>query len=228
MRSTRGRSCGRRPERTPWSRSSSAGWSRWCSSCSRSACSPTRSSSRRPASTRRRASRDATPTPATLAAVNHDFGLDRPFPIQYGLMMKKLFISRNLTSFVNRGQRRAAADRGGDAGDALARDRRGHHLGRPRDRDGARGCRLPRDVPRSVADGHRADRHLDAGLLARRGRQPDHAGPAALLGLLVGAAARLHADHVRTRSCGSSSCSSPGSRSRSCTSASTGACCARA
>jgi peptide/nickel transport system permease protein len=41
--------------------------------------------------------------PATLAAVKHDFGLDRPFPIQYGLMMKKLFISRNLTSFVNRG-----------------------------------------------------------------------------------------------------------------------------
>jgi peptide/nickel transport system permease protein len=42
-------------------------------------------------------------TPETLAAVKHDFGLDRPFPIQYGLMMKKLFISRNLTSFVNRG-----------------------------------------------------------------------------------------------------------------------------
>ena len=41
--------------------------------------------------------------PATLAAVKHDFGLDRPFPIQYGLMMKKLFISRDLTSFVNRG-----------------------------------------------------------------------------------------------------------------------------
>jgi peptide/nickel transport system permease protein len=41
--------------------------------------------------------------PATLAAVRHDFGLDRPLPVQYGLMMKKLFISRNLTSFVNRG-----------------------------------------------------------------------------------------------------------------------------
>jgi peptide/nickel transport system permease protein len=41
--------------------------------------------------------------PATLAAVRHDFGLDRPFPVQYGLMMKKLFITRNLTSFVNRG-----------------------------------------------------------------------------------------------------------------------------
>src|SRR3977135_2298134 len=41
--------------------------------------------------------------PATLAAVKHDFGLDRPFPIQYGLMMKKLFISGDRTSVVNRG-----------------------------------------------------------------------------------------------------------------------------
>ncbi len=40
-------------------------------------------------------------TPATLAAVKHEFGLDRPLPIQYGLMMKKLFITRDLTSFVN-------------------------------------------------------------------------------------------------------------------------------
>jgi peptide/nickel transport system permease protein len=42
-------------------------------------------------------------TPATLAVVRHEFGLDRPFPIQYALMMKKLFITRDLTSFVNRG-----------------------------------------------------------------------------------------------------------------------------
>ena len=42
-------------------------------------------------------------TPAELAEVKHEFGLDRPFPIQYGLMMKKLFITRDLTSFVNRG-----------------------------------------------------------------------------------------------------------------------------
>jgi peptide/nickel transport system permease protein len=39
----------------------------------------------------------------TLAAVRRDFGLDKPMPVQYGLMMKKLFISRDLTSFVNRG-----------------------------------------------------------------------------------------------------------------------------
>jgi peptide/nickel transport system permease protein len=40
---------------------------------------------------------------ATLKAVRHDFGLDRPMPVQYALMMKKLFITRDLTSFVNRG-----------------------------------------------------------------------------------------------------------------------------
>ncbi len=40
---------------------------------------------------------------ATLREVRHDFGLDRPMPVQYALMMKKLFVSRDLTSFVNRG-----------------------------------------------------------------------------------------------------------------------------
>ena len=39
----------------------------------------------------------------TLRAVRKDFGLDRPLPVQYALMMKKLFITRDLTSFVNRG-----------------------------------------------------------------------------------------------------------------------------
>jgi len=41
--------------------------------------------------------------PATLAQVRHEFGLDQPIPIRYALMMKHLFISRDLTSFVNRG-----------------------------------------------------------------------------------------------------------------------------
>ncbi len=44
-------------------------------------------------------------TPATLAAVRHDFGFDRPLPLQYALMMQRLFVTRDLTSFVNRGQR---------------------------------------------------------------------------------------------------------------------------
>jgi peptide/nickel transport system permease protein len=42
---------------------------------------------------------------ATLAQVRHAFGLDEPIPIRYGLMMKHLFISRDLTSFVNRGDK---------------------------------------------------------------------------------------------------------------------------
>jgi len=42
--------------------------------------------------------------PETLIAVRHDFGLDKPLPIQYLLMMKRLFITRDLASFVNRGQ----------------------------------------------------------------------------------------------------------------------------
>jgi peptide/nickel transport system permease protein len=41
------------------------------------------------------------PTPATIAAVRHQFGLDRPKPIQYLLMMKRLFISRDLVSYGN-------------------------------------------------------------------------------------------------------------------------------
>ena len=43
-------------------------------------------------------------TPAVLAAVRHDFGFDRPMPVQYALMMKRLFVTQDLTSFVNRGQ----------------------------------------------------------------------------------------------------------------------------
>src|SRR6059058_2243454 len=40
---------------------------------------------------------------ATLQAVRKDFGLDRPMPVRYVQMMKKLFVTRDLTSFVNRG-----------------------------------------------------------------------------------------------------------------------------
>jgi peptide/nickel transport system permease protein len=42
-------------------------------------------------------------SPATLLQVRHEFGLDRPLPVRYGLMMQHLFIDRDLTSFVNRG-----------------------------------------------------------------------------------------------------------------------------
>src|SRR5919205_3866813 len=41
------------------------------------------------------------PTPETVAAVRHQFGLDRSKPAQYALMMKRLFISRDLVSYGN-------------------------------------------------------------------------------------------------------------------------------
>jgi peptide/nickel transport system permease protein len=41
------------------------------------------------------------PAPSTVAAVKHEFGLDRPLPVRYALMMKRLFISRDLVSYGN-------------------------------------------------------------------------------------------------------------------------------
>jgi peptide/nickel transport system permease protein len=40
------------------------------------------------------------PNPATVAAVKHQFGLDRPLPVQY-VLMKRIFISRDLVSYGN-------------------------------------------------------------------------------------------------------------------------------
>jgi peptide/nickel transport system permease protein len=42
--------------------------------------------------------------PETLAAVRKDFGLDEPLPVQYVLLMKRLFVTRDLASFTNRGE----------------------------------------------------------------------------------------------------------------------------
>lgn len=44
------------------------------------------------------------PDPATVAAIQKAFGLNKPLPVQYVLMMKHLFVDRNLVSYVNRGQ----------------------------------------------------------------------------------------------------------------------------
>jgi peptide/nickel transport system permease protein len=43
-------------------------------------------------------------SPQILAEIRAQFGLNRPLPIQYGLMMKRLFISRDLVSYSNQGQ----------------------------------------------------------------------------------------------------------------------------
>jgi len=45
------------------------------------------------------------PSPAVLAEIRHQFGLDRPFPIQYAIMMKDIFVTRNLVSYSNPGQK---------------------------------------------------------------------------------------------------------------------------
>jgi len=44
-------------------------------------------------------------SPEVLAQVRHQFGLDQPLPVQYVLLMKRLFVTGDLTSFVNRGQK---------------------------------------------------------------------------------------------------------------------------
>jgi peptide/nickel transport system permease protein len=41
------------------------------------------------------------PSPETVAAVKHEFALDRPLPVRYAMMMKRLFISRDLVSYGN-------------------------------------------------------------------------------------------------------------------------------
>ena len=43
------------------------------------------------------------PSPQILAEIRHQFGLDKPFPVQYGLMMKDIFITRDLVSYSNQG-----------------------------------------------------------------------------------------------------------------------------
>ena len=43
--------------------------------------------------------------PETVQQIRKDFGFDKPLPVQYAVLMKRLFVSRDLTSFVNRGQR---------------------------------------------------------------------------------------------------------------------------
>ncbi len=44
------------------------------------------------------------PSPQTLAEVRAQFGLNRPLVVQYGLMMKRIFITRDLVSYSDQGQ----------------------------------------------------------------------------------------------------------------------------
>jgi peptide/nickel transport system permease protein len=45
------------------------------------------------------------PSPQVLAEIRAQLGLNRPLYVQYGVMMKKIFISRNLVSYSNQGTR---------------------------------------------------------------------------------------------------------------------------
>jgi peptide/nickel transport system permease protein len=44
------------------------------------------------------------PDPATIEQIKKAFGLDRPLPVQYGLLMKHLLISRDLISYTTRSE----------------------------------------------------------------------------------------------------------------------------
>jgi peptide/nickel transport system permease protein len=44
------------------------------------------------------------PSPETILAIKHAYGLDRPLPAQYVILMEKLFLSRDLTSYTNQGE----------------------------------------------------------------------------------------------------------------------------
>ncbi|MDQ3890122.1 MAG: ABC transporter permease [Actinomycetota bacterium] len=44
------------------------------------------------------------PDPATIRAIRHEFGLDRPLPVQYGLLMKHMLVSRDLISYTTRSE----------------------------------------------------------------------------------------------------------------------------
>src|SRR5919199_3470845 len=39
------------------------------------------------------------PNKATIRNIRHEFGLDRPLPVRYGLMMKRMFVTRDLISY---------------------------------------------------------------------------------------------------------------------------------
>ena len=44
------------------------------------------------------------PSPSSIRLIRHQFGLDRPLPVRYLIMMQKLFISRDLVSYSNQGE----------------------------------------------------------------------------------------------------------------------------
>ena len=107
------------------------------------------------------------PSPQVLAEIRHQFGLDEPFPVQYGLMMKKIFITRDLVSYSNQGQKVIPEIAAGRAGHPVAGVRGRRHLGGGVDQHGAAGRSAQRHLLRSAPDDRGPDRHLHTGVLAR-------------------------------------------------------------
>ncbi len=86
------------------------------------------------------------PSPQMLAEIRAQFGLNRPLPIQYALMMKRIFITRDLVSYSNQGHAGRAGDLRGRAGHPVAGLRRRADLDRDGHRHGRRrrpGCAAP-------------------------------------------------------------------------------------
>ena len=152
-----------------------------------------------------------------------------PLPVRYVHHDEEALHHRDLVSYSNQGQSVVPEIVAATAGDALARLRRGHDLGGGGDHDGRGRGGAQGHAVRPVAHDPRADRDLDAGVLAGRGREPAHPAPVPrLVPLQLGAAASATRRSRRIRSCGSRASSSRGSRCRCSTSASTRGCCARA
>ena len=106
-------------------------------------------------------------TDQNIENIRQTWGFDQPFYVAVLRHDEEDVHGRPRTSSTQPGRERRGADQGRRAGDVLARDRRRHHLAvlrdpRRRDLGGHRG---PVVGPRYHAP--RADRHLDAGVLAR-------------------------------------------------------------
>ena len=116
-------------------------------------------------------------SPEILEAVRKSFGLDQPFYVQYFVLMKKIFITGDLTSFVNRGWKVVPAvldtvpvTLSLVIGAAILWVIFGMLIGLAR-----RGN--TRKLARQAADGPRPHWHFHAGFLAGRGDEPGDAKP---------------------------------------------------
>ena len=111
---------------------------------------------------------DAQASAATVAAINHNLGLDRPILVQYGSFMWKI-AARQPGLLLHQLRAGDDADRPGPAGDGFARGRRRAHLAAcSGSATGVLAATRPRSVGRPGHDRPRAVLLLDADVPARR------------------------------------------------------------